>query len=84
MAVMLQFPLGDVVVDLYDEGEPSRICESFTRLCARSTTTAVSCTRCKAAAWRRRATRVARARGLLRVPSRRRRAKIHKTYTNRR
>jgi cyclophilin family peptidyl-prolyl cis-trans isomerase len=35
MAVMLQFPLGDVVVDLYDEGEPSRICESFTRLCAR-------------------------------------------------
>ena len=34
MAVMLQFPLGDVVVDLYDEGEPSRICESFTRLCA--------------------------------------------------
>ena len=35
MAVMLQFPLGDVVVDLYDEGEPARICESFTRLCAR-------------------------------------------------
>ena len=35
MAVMLQFPLGDVVIDLYDEGEPARICESFTRLCAR-------------------------------------------------
>ncbi len=35
MAVMLQFPLGDVVVDLYDEGEPATICESFTRLCAR-------------------------------------------------
>ena len=35
MAVMLQFPLGDVVVDLYDEGEPARICESFTRLCSR-------------------------------------------------
>ena len=35
MAVMLQFPLGDVVVDLYDEGEPAKICESFTRLCAR-------------------------------------------------
>jgi len=35
MAVMLQFPLGDVVIDLYDEGEPAKICESFTRLCAR-------------------------------------------------
>ena len=32
---MLQFPLGDVVIDLYDEGEPAKICESFTRLCAR-------------------------------------------------
>ena len=32
---MLQFPLGDVVIDLYDEGEAAKICESFTRLCAR-------------------------------------------------
>ena len=35
MAVMLQFPLGDVVVDLFDEGEGSTLCESFAQLCAR-------------------------------------------------